>query len=100
MGMQRSEVKSVYSDAERPPIRRAANTDSSLANRSSPVTRVPHQIPLPGLTEMTGRAALGILWLSRVTMGESPLGSPTLTPISSHLEGALEARSEREITRH
>lgn len=101
MGMQRSEVKSVYADAERRPVRRAraANTDSSLANRSSSVIHVSHQIFLPGLTEMTGRAALGIhLWLSRVTTWESPLGSPIL--ISSHLGGALEARSEREITRH
>lgn len=63
-------------------------TPTSLA---SSVIHVSHQISLPGLTGMTGRAALGIhLWLSRVTVCESPGGSPTLTLISSHLEGALD----------
>lgn len=65
MDMQRSEDKSVYAEAERRAVRReqAADSDSSvvLANWSSLVMNVSHQIFLPRLTEMKGRE---LLWES------------------------------------
>lgn len=108
MELQRSEVKSVYAEAEHRSIRRerAADSDGSfvLANWSSSVMNVSHpmvgSVPPADWIQRQSCSGNPARPLSRVILCDLPFVSQVLTLLSDHLEGPLEVRSEREITRH